>query len=103
MSEDLFFSFKIVEVLAAPARSRVRVTKAIVICHRPRKRNALVRRRIYVVPPGEDIEIFSVSDGGLVFPAETAGHVCIQNHRRAEFVVPDSGELVVHDLASQDL
>ena len=85
----------------------MRVELAVAICHHPTDGDALqvVRWRTGIKPPGEDIEILSLPNGRVVFPAETAVLVCDQGHLRAELVMPVAGEvfpinLFVHGLAS---
>ena len=85
----------VVEVFAAPGRSRMRVEVLVTICHHPADGDAPVRWRFRIQPPGEDIELHSCSNGRKVFPADTAFRFLVyhEDHLRAELVVPDPGDL----------
>ena len=98
VSEDPFLIEirPVVEVLATPSRGRMRVgVDLVTICHRPADGDAPVRWRFRIEPPGEDIKIVSIPNGRIVFPTETAVRfiVYLEDHLRAELVVPLAGDL----------
>ena len=100
VSEDPFtiVTRPVVEVLAAPGRSRMRIAVLVLICNRPADGDASVLWRFRIEPPGEGIKIRSLPNGRIVFPTETAVRfvvylVYLEDHLRAELVVPVAGDL----------